>query len=92
MKLCKEMVEGMGGAGSEGYNKFKNLCCTAYNILRKSADLILNLFILMVDENINDIVVGTVDPMKNIMKVCYFHIWYINGTLIGTREIPVGFE
>ena len=69
MKLCKEMVEGMGGSKSEGYIKFKELCVTAYNILRKSAHLILNMFILMVDANIRDIEHGAVDPIKNVMKV-----------------------
>jgi hypothetical protein len=43
-KLCKEMVEGMGGASGPDYHKFKEHCCEAYNILRKSANLILNLF------------------------------------------------
>eukprot|EP00898_Chlorokybus_atmophyticus_P004964 jgi/Chlat1/5469/Chrsp36S05427 len=43
MKLCKEMVEAMGGADSAYYAKFKSLCCEAFNILRKSANLILNL-------------------------------------------------
>ena len=69
VKLCKEMVIGMGGAESKGYLKFKELCCTAYNILRKNAHLILNLFLLMVDANIENIVSSNGDPLKNIMKV-----------------------
>jgi phosphatidylinositol 3-kinase len=82
MKLCKEMVEGMGGSKSEGYLKFKDLCCTAYNILRKNAHLILNMFVLMVDANIKDITglnqqggsasdnaMNLPDPLKNLMKV-----------------------
>ncbi|KAI3937878.1 hypothetical protein MKW92_004481 [Papaver armeniacum] len=47
MKLCKEMVEAMGGAESQYYTRFKSYCCEAYNILRKSSNLILNLFYLM---------------------------------------------
>jgi hypothetical protein len=27
MKLCKEMVEAMGGTDSEYYNRFKSYCC-----------------------------------------------------------------
>ncbi|KAL9644212.1 hypothetical protein ABK040_005673 [Willaertia magna] len=69
MKLCKEMVEGMGGSKSEGYTKFKEYCVTAYNILRKSAHLIINMFVLMADANIPDIEHGGVDALKNIMKV-----------------------
>ena len=55
MKLCREMVEGMGGSGSSQYADFKSYCFTAYTTLRKSSNLILNLFSLMVDANISSI-------------------------------------
>lgn len=55
MKLCREMVEGMGGSTSNLYQSFKSYCFTAYAALRKSSNLILNLFALMVDANITDI-------------------------------------
>ncbi|KAI0064055.1 atypical/PIKK/PI3K protein kinase [Artomyces pyxidatus] len=55
VKVCKEMVDGMGGAQSHNYARFKNFCFTAFSILRKSANLILNLVTLMVDANIEDI-------------------------------------
>ncbi|OEL23829.1 Phosphatidylinositol 3-kinase, root isoform [Dichanthelium oligosanthes] len=55
MKLCKEMVEAMGGAESQYYTRFKSYCCEAYNILRKSSSLILNLFKLMERSGIPDI-------------------------------------
>ncbi|QRV89867.1 atypical/PIKK/PI3K kinase [Ceratobasidium sp. AG-Ba] len=55
VKVCKEMVDAMGGAGSAHYARFKNHCFTAFSILRKSANLILNLVALMVDANIPDI-------------------------------------
>lgn len=49
------MIDGMGGAQSLHYARFKNFCFTAFTILRKSANLILNLVTLMVDANIPDI-------------------------------------
>ncbi len=55
VKVCKEMVDGMGGAQSPHYARFKNFCFTAFTILRKNANLILNLVALMVDANIPDI-------------------------------------
>ncbi|KAF5326957.1 hypothetical protein D9619_004332 [Psilocybe cf. subviscida] len=55
VKVCKEMVDGMGGAQSQHYARFKNYCFTGFTILRKSANLILNLVTLMVDANIPDI-------------------------------------
>lgn len=66
MKLCKEMVEGMGGASSAHYTSFKQYCFTAYTTLRKSSNLILNLFALMVDANIPDI---RMEPDKAVLKV-----------------------
>ncbi|KAK9448492.1 kinase-like domain-containing protein [Limtongia smithiae] len=66
MKLPIQIVEGMGGETSENYQKFRNYCFTAYTTLRKSANLILNLFALMVDANIPDI---KIDPDKAVFKV-----------------------
>lgn len=66
MKLSKEMIEGMGGAQSKHYQEFKQHCFTAYTTLRKSSNLILNLFSLMVDANIPDI---RMEPDKAVGKV-----------------------
>ncbi|PSS34047.1 hypothetical protein PHLCEN_2v1951 [Hermanssonia centrifuga] len=52
VKVCKEMIDAMGGVQSVHYARFKNFCFTAFTILRKSANLILNLVTLMVDANI----------------------------------------
>lgn len=65
-KLTKEMVEGMGGISSEHYVKFKTYCCQAYNWLRKSAPLILNLLSLMVDAGIDEL---STDPVSTLAKV-----------------------
>lgn len=51
---------------SQYYTRFKMYCCEAYNILRKSSNLILNLFHLMAGSNIPDI---ASDPEKGILKV-----------------------
>ena len=32
MKLCKEMVEAMGGADSRLYERFRVLCCEAFDV------------------------------------------------------------
>eukprot|EP00667_Euglena_gracilis_P002559 EG_transcript_2562 len=68
MKITKEMVGGMGS--EQEYHEFKSLCCSAYNILRKHASLILNLLTLMTDAKIPDISgkEGKMDPKMNIMK------------------------
>lgn len=66
MKLGREMIDGMGGFDSEYYSQFKQYCFTAYTALRKSSNLILNLFSLMVDANIPDI---RLEPDKAVLKV-----------------------
>ncbi len=37
----------MGGQDSEHYRRFETYCCEAFNILRKSAGLLISLFHLM---------------------------------------------
>lgn len=66
MKLSKEMVEAMGGLGSEHYQQFRKLCYTAFLHLRRYSNLILNLFNLMIDANIPDI---ALEPDKTVKKV-----------------------
>ena len=63
-RFTRHMADAMGGEDSEHYAKFKSYCCQAYNWLRKSANLILNLLSLMADAGINDI-----SKRSNINKV-----------------------
>lgn len=66
MKICKEMVEVMGGTSSPNYAQFKSYAFIAFNSLRKSSNLILNLFSLMVKANVPDI---AIDPERTVLKV-----------------------
>ncbi|KIR59973.1 phosphatidylinositol 3-kinase [Cryptococcus bacillisporus CA1873] len=66
VKVCKEMVDAMGGPGSAHYGRFQSLCYTAFIGLRKNANLILNLVALMVDAGIQDI---QLEPDKAVWKV-----------------------
>ncbi|XP_066599239.1 phosphatidylinositol 3-kinase catalytic subunit type 3 [Prorops nasuta] len=66
MKLSKEMVEAMGGVGSEHYHEFRKQCYTAFLHLRRHANLLLNLFSLMVDASVPDI---ALEPDKAVKKV-----------------------
>lgn len=66
VKVCKEMVDAMGGTSSAHYARFKAFCYTAFTNLRKNANLILNLVALMVDANIPDI---RLEPDKAVLKV-----------------------
>ena len=67
MRLTKEMVDGMGGFDSAGYSRFKAYCCQAYRVMRKSANLLLNLLELMSEAAIKDLSVEqehSAVPMK----------------------------
>ncbi|CAJ2504259.1 Uu.00g116530.m01.CDS01 [Anthostomella pinea] len=68
VKLSKEMADAMGGSNppSEHYLQFKQYCFLAFAALRKSSNLILNLFSLMVHANIPDI---KAEPDKAVFKV-----------------------
>lgn len=77
VKVCKEMVDAMGGPGSAHYGRFQSLCYTAFIGLRKNANLILNLVALMVDAGIQDI---QLEPDKAVWKVSK-HVLYLNEQL-----------
>jgi phosphatidylinositol 3-kinase len=66
MKLSTQMVDGMGGPDHENFRQFRQHCATAYLALRKSANLILNLFALMTESNVQDI---RSEPDKAVWKV-----------------------
>lgn len=66
VKVCKEMVDAMGGTTSVHYARFQSLCYTAFIGLRKNSNLILNLVALMVDAGIQDI---QLEPDKAVWKV-----------------------
>jgi phosphatidylinositol 3-kinase len=64
--LSRAMVDGMGGSDSVHYREFVTLCGEAFNILRKSANLLLSLIHLMAGSAIPDI---RSDPEKAMLKV-----------------------
>lgn len=66
MKLCKEMVDLLGGTSSNSFSSFKSYSFIAFNSLRKQANLILNLFALMQHANIPDI---SIEPDKLLLKI-----------------------
>jgi len=49
------MTDAMGGQDSSEYRQFTSLACQAFNVLRKSAGLVLNLLHLMSDAGIEDL-------------------------------------
>ena len=52
IKLCKEMVDCMGGKNSPKFEEFKQKCVNAYWVLRENAKVIVNMFYLMIDSGI----------------------------------------
>ncbi|KAK6540811.1 Phosphatidylinositol (PI) 3-kinase [Orbilia ellipsospora] len=88
MKLCKEMVDGMGGSDSVLFKQFKGYCFTAFTILRKNASLILNLWTLMVDAGIPDV---EREPDTAVLKV-QEKFWLEAGEeeAIGRFEVLIG--
>ncbi|KAJ4314147.1 Phosphatidylinositol (PI) 3-kinase [Neodidymelliopsis sp. IMI 364377] len=68
MKLCREMIEGMGGAQHQNYLSFKEYSFTAYSTLRKSSNLLLNLFALMQGANIPDIKVEREGSVRKVQE------------------------
>ena len=55
IKLCKEMVDCMGGKNSPKFEEFKQKCVNAYWVLRENAKVIVNMFYLMIDSGIPEL-------------------------------------
>jgi hypothetical protein len=86
------MVDAMGGTGSSHYARFQSLCYTAFIGLRKNANLILNLFALMVNAGIQDI---QLEPDKAVWKVSRppTAVRCVSALIsLGSRKVHVGFE
>lgn len=66
MKLSSEMVDAMGGTNSEHYQQFRKQCYNSFLHLRRHANLILNLFSLMISASVPDI---ALEPDKTVKKV-----------------------
>jgi len=55
IRICKEMIEGMGGNTHPKYELFKKKCVESFLYLRNYQRLILNLFHLMIHAGIKDL-------------------------------------
>ncbi|KJP87148.1 hypothetical protein AK88_03195 [Plasmodium fragile] len=66
MKLCKEMIEAMGGAHSVGYEQFLKKCCLAYKYLRYHSKLIISLLECMCESGLKDM---KMSPELCVLKV-----------------------
>ena len=64
IKLCKEMVECMGGKGSKNFADFQQKCVNAYWVLRENARDIVNMFYLMIDSGIPEL--NNIDNLKKL--------------------------
>lgn len=82
VKICKEMVDAMGGPSSMYYMRFKKLCHTAFACLRKNANLFLNLVSLMVEADIPDI---RAEPDKAVVKIQEKFMLDVNEEQAATR-------
>ena len=73
IRLTTEMIDGMGGPTSRNYVRFVRYCCQAYNVLRKSARLMLSLLSLMADAGIEALAEqprATIAKVRNAVVQC----------------------
>ncbi|KAI6171511.1 Phosphatidylinositol 3-kinase catalytic subunit type 3 [Aphelenchoides bicaudatus] len=74
MKLTTEMINGMGGQNSEHFKKFIDYCTTGFLIIRRHANLIINLFSLMLDAGIPDIAIEKDKAVQTILERFHLHL------------------
>jgi len=66
MKLCKEMVEGMGGRKGSYYHEFRDFCCVVYNLLRRHGEIFTKMLVLMDPANMKDITTYNIEKVLNM--------------------------
>jgi phosphatidylinositol 3-kinase len=78
MKLTSEMINAMGGQNSEHFRAFVNYCTIAFCILRRHANLITNLFSLMLDAGIPDIAIERDKAVLKVSELIWMGLCYQN--------------
>lgn len=68
IRICKEMVEGMGGYKDDKYQDFQKKCVESFLFLRNKSRFILNLFHLMIHAGIKDL---TTEDHEKILTSLY---------------------
>lgn len=91
MKLCKQMVDCMGGKGSHGYELFKKKCIDAYLYLRSNCKLIVNMFYLMIHCGINELSENSENVLNKLHEkfVPNMNVQQASNTLINKLEESV---
>uniref|UniRef100_A0AC35TGK9 Phosphatidylinositol 3-kinase catalytic subunit type 3 n=1 Tax=Rhabditophanes sp. KR3021 TaxID=114890 RepID=A0AC35TGK9_9BILA len=74
MKLSKEILELLGEEGSPRYTNFVDYCCSAFEILRRKSNIILNLFQLMLDSGIPHISEEKEKALDRILPKFHFDV------------------
>jgi phosphatidylinositol 3-kinase len=82
IKLSREMIDGMGGASHANYAQFKEYAFTAFTTLRKSSSLLLNLFALMQEANIPDIMIERGESVRKVQE----RMWLDRGEEVAVRD------
>ena len=82
MKLPLQLIEGMGGPQHPNFLAFKSYAFTAWSTLRKSSNLLLNLFALMQGANIPDIKVEREGSVRKVQE----RMWLGKGENEAGRE------
>ncbi|MDP2437615.1 MAG: hypothetical protein Q8P67_17880 [archaeon] len=70
--FTKQMAHILGGRGSPVYRSFVSLCCQAYNILRKNGNLLMNLFLLMIQAGIPEL--SSINNIHHLRRKLKLHL------------------
>jgi len=83
--LTKDFAFVMGGESSLKFQKFVDLCCRAYNVLRQSASRFINLFAMMLSTGIPEL--QSVEDINYLRKAFSLEMTDNEATLLFTKLI-----
>ena len=65
-----DMLLVLGGKESEGFERFVSICCKAYNVLRRHANMFINLFAMMLSTGIPELqTADDINYLRNVLRL-----------------------
>lgn len=74
-RLTKEMIDAMGGPAHLNYQRFCKYCCQAFNVLRRSTNVVLSLIMLMRDAGVEALRGSREQTDTTVAKVCVLNVF-----------------
>jgi hypothetical protein len=74
MKLCKDIIDALGGPQSKGYQDFQLHCCQCFRCFRRHAKIIIDCLILMIHSGISALKRHPLEVIARVKEKFQLHV------------------